>query len=60
MQQALRFVSAVQFQCEYARVDVFKRNNQLLLIELELIEPYLYFERASQASLHAFCKAIVK
>lgn len=60
VEQALRFVSTVQPQCEYARIDVFKRNNQLFLIELELIEPYLYFERAPQSSLYAFCEAIIK
>lgn len=60
VKQASHFVSAVQFNCEYARVDVFKRNKQLFLIELELIEPYLYFEHASQASLHAFCQEILK
>lgn len=59
MAQAFAFVKAAPHQCEYARVDVFKRNKQLFLIELELIEPYLYFERATSASLHAFCQAMI-
>lgn len=60
VRQGLRFVSVLQPQCEYARVDVFKRNDQLFLIELELIEPYFYFERAPRSALYAFCQAILR
>lgn len=58
IQKAFRFVEALHPPCEYARVDVFKRKDELYLIELELIEPYLYFERASHESVKVFCKSI--
>jgi hypothetical protein len=60
IREVLSFVSAVQPAPEYARVDVFKKNNILQLVELELIEPYLYFERASKEALRNFCLAMLE
>jgi len=60
IREAFSFLSVIQPPCEYARVDVFKRKGVLYLIELELIEPYLYFERASQESIIHFCQALIK
>ncbi len=57
--QAQRFVKAIQPPCDYARVDVFKRNCDLYLIELELIEPYLYFEHTSSKAITNFCQSVL-
>ena len=57
--QALRFVNAASAPCAYARVDGFKRNGILHLIELELIEPYLYFEHAPPHSPKKFVQAVL-
>ncbi|MFQ3293610.1 MAG: glutathione synthase/RimK-type ligase-like ATP-grasp enzyme [Natrialbaceae archaeon] len=42
----------------YARVDYVHRESELLLMELELIEPYLGFERGED-TIDRFCDAIV-
>lgn len=42
----------------YARVDGIERENDLLLMELELVEPYLSLD-ASEGALDAFADAIV-
>lgn len=59
IEQAFQFVSALNTTEAYARVDVFMRNGQLYLIELELIEPYLYFELAPKAATRKFCEALL-
>lgn len=41
----------------YARVDYVHRGSELLLMELELIEPYLGFERGDDA-INRFCEAV--
>lgn len=60
IQQALQFVSALPIPTAYARVDVFRKNDILYLVELELIEPYLYFEHAPIKSRYDFCQAILQ
>jgi glutathione synthase/RimK-type ligase-like ATP-grasp enzyme len=43
VEQARAVVKAVDTDLLYARVDAIERNGRLLLMELELIEPYLFF-----------------
>jgi len=57
--QAYAFISKLNPQCLYARIDGFKHDNKLILVELELIEPYLYLEYAEVGSLDRLCKAII-
>lgn len=57
IQQAISFIAQLNPACQYARVDVFKREQQLFLIELELIEPYFYLEYMPIQNLHALCRA---
>ncbi len=57
--KAQRFVRTIQPSCDYARVDVFKRDHELYLLELELIEPYLYFEHAPSKSIIDFCQSVL-
>ena len=59
IEQALQFVKAAPRACAYARVDVFRRGGDLVLMELELIEPYLYLEQAPKTSATRFCEAIL-
>jgi hypothetical protein len=42
----------------YARVDYVHRGDELLLMELELVEPYLGLERGERA-VEGFCEALV-
>jgi len=35
--------------CLFSRVDVVLKGNELLLMEIEMIEPYLYFERCKDS-----------
>lgn len=44
--EAAHFVTGAPGGCTYARVDVIRVNQRLALVELELIEPYLYIEYA--------------
>jgi hypothetical protein len=57
--QAKKFIEAAPNDCAYARVDLFRRKDIFFLIELELLEPYLYFERAPEESVESFCRAIL-
>ncbi|WGL59787.1 hypothetical protein QEJ31_14745 [Pigmentibacter sp. JX0631] len=43
----------------YARVDLVKHKGKMYLIELELIEPYLYLNEDMSENISAFCKAIL-
>lgn len=43
----------------YARVDGFLRDGKLHLIELELIEPYLFMQGAGPDSPRRFCAAVL-
>ena len=55
--QAWSYVEGSGFDCAYARVDAFKRAGQLRLVELELIEPHLYFENADPKAGERFARA---
>jgi len=51
IEEARRIIDATGFKkLLYARVDVIKRNNKLYVMELELIEPYLYFSYHPEAA----------
>ncbi len=49
VQQAQEIVNSIQGELLYARVDGIERSNILILMELELIEPHLFFELNAQA-----------
>ncbi len=57
-EQAQKVVDAVDDKCLYARVDGIEVDKQLLLMELELIEPALYLEKHPKAPTR-FADAIV-
>jgi hypothetical protein len=62
IEQASQFVAAVKAiksECHYARVDLFRKEGKLCLMELELIEPYLFLEYAPPAAVEAFCASII-
>ena len=60
IKEAQRILEATHFdKLLYARVDVIKRNNKLYVMEIELIEPYLYFSYYPQAA-QTFVNAIKK
>jgi glutathione synthase/RimK-type ligase-like ATP-grasp enzyme len=44
VEQAARALAAAPAPCLYARVDGVERDGRLILMEMELIEPVLYFE----------------
>ncbi|WP_369268643.1 RimK family alpha-L-glutamate ligase [Streptomyces sp. R11] len=52
-------IEAAPMMPTYGRVDGFVRNGEFNLMELELIEPYFYFEHAPQGTVSRFAKAIV-
>jgi glutathione synthase/RimK-type ligase-like ATP-grasp enzyme len=45
VEQAAAILDAVDADLLYARVDVIERDGKLLLMELELVEPHLFFEQ---------------
>jgi glutathione synthase/RimK-type ligase-like ATP-grasp enzyme len=57
-----RFLDSAPDFPDYARVDVVRRKGIFHLMELELIEPYLYFETAKDQKLSGikFVEAIIK
>lgn len=57
LNQIQSLVEAVKHPWTYARVDVVKQNNQLLLMELEMIEPELFF-RFSKDGEELLAKAL--
>lgn len=57
--QAAEILALLDADLLYARVDAIERNGSLYLMELELIEPYLYFEFHPQAPLR-FADALLK
>lgn len=59
IRQAERVMSAVQLPWLYARVDACERDGTLLLMELELIEPTLFFEHSADAA-ERFATAILR
>lgn len=50
VQQAASVVNAVDADLLYARVDAINRKGQLFLMELELVEPHLFFAEDQQAA----------
>ena len=57
VEQAARALAAAAAPCLYARVDGVDRGGQLVLMELELVEPVLYFG-ADPASPDRFAAAL--
>ena len=57
--EAFRYVQATHPLPAYARVDGFKREGRFQLVELELIEPYLFFEHADSGAPLRFARAIL-
>jgi glutathione synthase/RimK-type ligase-like ATP-grasp enzyme len=49
IEQAGRILNYVESDLLYARVDVIERDGELLLMELELVEPHLFFEQDPDA-----------
>ncbi len=56
--QAQKVIESMDEKCVYARVDGIEVENQLLLMELELIEPALYLDKHPKAPSR-FAEAIV-
>lgn len=50
VRQAASILEAVDADLLYARVDAINRNGQLFLMELELVEPHLFFGEHPQAA----------
>jgi glutathione synthase/RimK-type ligase-like ATP-grasp enzyme len=57
--QARAVLDLVESDLLYARVDGIERGQQLFLMELELIEPHLFFEQ-SQQSAHLFASVLIE
>ncbi|KAB8040831.1 hypothetical protein GCL60_02575 [Silvanigrella paludirubra] len=55
--EAKKFISHIN--PNYARIDLVKHNGKMYLIELELIEPYLYLNENMTENIYAFCKSIL-
>ncbi|KYF85200.1 hypothetical protein BE17_31415 [Sorangium cellulosum] len=56
---ARRALAAAPIAPVYGRVDGFLRDGELHLMELELIEPYFFFEHAPAGVVARFAKAIL-
>jgi hypothetical protein len=52
-------VSTIKEELLYARVDGIERNGRLILMELELIEPFLYLG-FSEGAIQRFAEAIYR
>lgn len=57
--QAQSILDGIESNLLYARVDGIERDGQLFLMELELIEPHLFFEMHSQAA-DRFADALIE
>lgn len=57
--EALAFLQYAPHKAYYARVDGLYVEGRLQLIELELIEPYLYFEYAAESACQKFAEALM-
>lgn len=55
--KAKKFISTIN--PNYVRVDIVKRNGEFYLVELELIEPYLYLNENMNENIFEFCKSIL-
>ena len=58
LDQARDVLPALPAKPAYARVDGFVREGALHLMEVELIEPYLFLEHGGQEATRRFCEAI--
>ena len=47
----LKVIKNLPMPCLYSRIDVVRNNNQFLLMEVELIEPSLYFNMNSESAI---------
>lgn len=58
LQSACEIIGLEKDRLPYARIDYVHRDDDLLLMELELIEPYLGFERGDD-TIERFCEEVV-
>ena len=58
IKQAETFINAIDGRATYARVDAVEVSGELLLIELELNEPCLFFDENNPAAMLHFLEAI--
>jgi len=49
IEETKRILNKTNQLCLFSRVDVVLKGNELLLMEIEMIEPYLYFERCKDS-----------
>ena len=47
----LKVIKNLPMPCLYSRIDVVRNNDQFLLMEVELIEPSLYFNMNSESAI---------
>lgn len=59
IESATKALHAAPVAPTYGRVDGFIRDGEFHLMELELIEPYFFFEYAPEETVTKFSKAIV-
>ncbi|WP_434047468.1 MULTISPECIES: ATP-grasp domain-containing protein [Sorangium] len=59
LDQAAAVLDLLPGEATYARVDGFVREGRLQIIEVELIEPYLYLEHGGPLAARRFCEAIL-
>jgi hypothetical protein len=59
VEQASAILDTIELPLAYTRVDGVEVDGKLVLMELELIEPYLFLEKHSDAP-ERFAEAIVK
>ncbi|WP_433936221.1 RimK family alpha-L-glutamate ligase [Sorangium cellulosum] len=59
LEQAAAALDLLPGKAAYARVDGFVREGRLQIIEVELIEPYLYLEHGGPLAARRFCEAIL-
>ncbi|WP_437966956.1 hypothetical protein WMF04_46625 [Sorangium sp. So ce260] len=59
LDQATRALAALPGETAYARVDGFVREGALQIMEVELIEPYLFLEHGGPLAARRFCEAVI-
>ncbi|WP_438020223.1 hypothetical protein WMF18_14635 [Sorangium sp. So ce315] len=59
LEQAAAVLDLLPGKAAYARVDGFVREGRLQIIEVELIEPYLYLEHGAPHAARRFCEAVL-
>ncbi|WP_437681479.1 ATP-grasp domain-containing protein [Sorangium sp. So ce131] len=57
--QAAAVLEALPGKAAYARVDGFVREGALQIMEVELIEPYLFLEHGGPLAARRFCEAVL-